>query len=212
MQKARRRVRYVVALTVVVAALLVIAGSAALGIEFYASKETLNPRIHLSSSSGAVNTVSFNNSQGKAIVEFNFIARQQVTNSTTFTALDFGPSIWHAQGTRLESLRLRFSLPNGSSNCGVTSAGGPNYYTDGYPPYQAQTYNNANGSMSLSIPDFGPQGAGTVNFGFGLNVPANCSLGNAASLLQMNIELVVHGSSSVFVGTDYLGHSTLTLP
>jgi hypothetical protein len=211
MQRVRRSVRYA-ALTVLIIALLVIAGSAALGVEFYSSQEPLNPRVYLASSSGAVNTISFNDSQGKAIADFNFMVRQPVTNSTTIIVFDVGPSIWHAQGTRLESLRMRFSLPNGSSNCAVTSAGGPNYNTDGYPGYQAQTYNNANGSMSLSIPDFGPQGIGTVNFGFGLSIPPNCSLGNAASLLQMSIELVVHSKSSVFVGRNYFGQSTLSLP
>ncbi len=211
MQKVQPPIANVLCVTFVIA-VLVIAGSAVSGVELYTSQETLNPGVYLSSSSSAVNTVSFNDSQGKAIADFNFRVWRPVTNSTTPTVLDVGPSIWHAQGTRLESLRLLFALPNASPNCAVTFAGGPNYYTDGYPPYQAQTQNNANRSMSLKIPDFGPQGIGTVNFGFGLTIPTNCDSGSAASPLQMKIEIVLHGSSSVFVGRDYLGHSTLSLP
>jgi hypothetical protein len=210
MQRARRTVQYVLALSAI-AVLLGIAGSAALGVELYSSQEILDPHVYTAPSSGDVNTVNFNDSQGERIADFNFVVTRPVLNSTSLTVLTVGPSIWHAQGTRLESLRLRLSPTNRSSNCAITMSG-PNYYVDGYPPYQANWQYNLNGSVTLSITDFGPQETGTVNFGFGLTAPSSCHSRIAPSLFQMDIELVVHGSSSVFMGVDYLGHSTLALP
>jgi hypothetical protein len=211
MQKDQLRRRRPVALTITIVVLLGLMGSAALGVEFHTSQETLNPRVYPSPSSGTVDTVNFNDSQGRAIADFNFIVNPLVTNSTSSTALTVGPSIWHAQGTRLESLRLQFAPMNVSSDCAVTS-GGLNYYTDGYPPYQAKTQEYANGSLSLNIPSFGPQGAATVTFGLGLALPSGCNTGNAASLLQMKIKLVLNSNPSLFIGKTYSGYSTVGVP
>lgn len=201
--------RSVSAATIAIVVLLALGGSAVFGVEFYSSQGTLHPTEY-PESSGQVG-VEFNDSRGARMADLTFMLNYPITNSTVDYLVIVGPSIWHAPDTRLESLLLLFSLPEGGASCAV-SVSGPSYYADASPGYQTDTRRLANGSVSLDIPDFGHLGIGTVNFGLGISVPRDCPGVDAARGMLVSAEIALHASTTAFVGADYRGHDAISIP
>jgi DNA-binding transcriptional ArsR family regulator len=158
-------------------------------------------------------TVTFNDTQGKLLAEFNFWpgglpAAANATEQTTGLMVQ----ISHSAGTHLDSLKLGFVASNPSScNCflmeQVASLG-----IGGFPPVPSQLYYQ-NGVTTFNVQNFGYVGIASVSTDFLilLTRSSNLAVESENNSLVLNIELMLHATNKIMIGQDYVGEASVPL-
>lgn|SRR5487761_59192 len=178
---------------------------------FYSSLENMN--WNYQNLPNSWQTISFNDTQGKIMSDFNFnLAGLPAAANATVQTISLAIQIAQLQATYLDSLKLEFVASNPSYCCFVleelASLG-----VGGYPPVPTQLYTE-NGVTTFNIQNFGSIGVATVTIGLLLSLSRLTnldSLPNGNNSLVMNIELKMHATNTVLVGRDYVGDASAPL-
>ncbi len=162
----RPRVLGIIAGSVGLAALLIVGASAMTGMPVYTVHETLDSNPNVPFKPNDWFTVSFSNTQGTTIARLELLIPSGVVQASN-NSIPIMVSVWHIDGTWLDSLKLTFY--SDSLNVGpdvwFKSPGGTLSST-------VLVYKD-HGSAVVDIPNMGFMGSGTVTFDLIVHVYRN---------------------------------------
>ncbi len=204
----------IVSTTIIIVVLLIVGVAISSGnFVFYNNQQTLSGDYQKQITASPWQTVNFNETSGDNLLsDFNFnLAGLPVAANATVQTDSLGISIWHADGTFLDSLSLQF-VPANPSNCCFVLEQVADLGVGGSPPVASQLFSQ-NAVTTYYIQSFGSIGVATVNLGLLLSLSrlvnlANLPTGNNS--LVLNIQFTMHKTNTVIVGQVYT--ATVSIP